>query len=536
MTKQAQLGLFTIVALAAVFAIGFVVANVGARLNGYEIAVHFRTVAGLRTASTVYESGVPIGSVVKIALQPDYTVSVIVSVKNGVEIPRDARFLIETPFTGEPQLVIHPPAGARTDAAGDNLPHRVQALAEQPRGETPVTLTDLVASGTGQLQRLDRILGAFESREPRLLANLDGALDDARRLTSESRSSIERVTGRIDALTTHLSSSLDVATKNVDEITGELANTTRRNSGRVDALLVSFSASSLSLQQSLDALRVIATDPSLRPNVLSATRDLASSAHTLAALAGDLRTVTGDPRTQRQLRETIENIDGTTRRANRLLGQFGGGRSERGEPGAREAASDPTGALGVPGGPEPATASRPGAQLRPDAPRRGEEGAVGAVRRRFAAVARNLVLTQIRISQLAAYRSADATRRGSPLLGPDRGLRSDFNVVFLPYARQSLMVGANDIGGPSATANVLLLSNGANVRYGGGVLYSRLGVLGQARIAPRLALEARLYDLRHPTLDTYLNYAVTRRAAVFAGVRDDLYIDRRAVAGLQLAF
>lgn len=98
------------------------------------------------------------------------------------------------------------------------------------------------------------------------------------------------------------------------------------------------------------------------------------------------------------------------------------------------------------------------------------------------------------------------------------------------------MVGANDIGGPQTSANVALISNGTTFRYGGGVLYSRLGFLAQARIAPRAALEARFYDLRHPTLDTYLNYALAQRLGIFIGSRDDLYLDRRAVAGLQLAF
>ena len=73
------------------------------------------------------------------------------------------------------------------------------------------------------------------------------------------------------------------------------------------------------------------------------------------------------------------------------------------------------------------------------------------------------------------------------------------------------------------------------MRIGGGVLYSRLGVLGQYN-AQRFGLEGRLYDLRSPTLDTYVNLNLASFSSIFFGERDITRPDARATAGLQLQF
>ncbi len=111
MTRQALVGVFTIVALCALFAIFFVLANVGTQ-GRYKIGVHFKTAAGLHKGALVYESGVVVGIVDSTALLEDFTVDVILAINNSVSVPRNARFIIQAPLTGDSSLEIVPAAAA----------------------------------------------------------------------------------------------------------------------------------------------------------------------------------------------------------------------------------------------------------------------------------------------------------------------------------------------------------------------------------------------------------------------------------------
>ena len=107
MKRQAAVGFFTIVALLGLFAIFFVLANVGTQ-GRYKIGVHFKSAAGLHKGALVYESGVVVGVVDSTDLLPDFTVDVILAINNSVSVPRNARFLIQLPLTGDATLEIVP--------------------------------------------------------------------------------------------------------------------------------------------------------------------------------------------------------------------------------------------------------------------------------------------------------------------------------------------------------------------------------------------------------------------------------------------
>src|ERR1700738_740854 len=108
MNRQAVVGIFTIVALLGLFGFFLVLANVGTQ-GRYKIGVHFQSAAGLHKGALVYESGVVVGVVDQTRLLPeDFTVDVILAINNSVDVPRDARFLIQAPLTGDSTLEIVP--------------------------------------------------------------------------------------------------------------------------------------------------------------------------------------------------------------------------------------------------------------------------------------------------------------------------------------------------------------------------------------------------------------------------------------------
>ena len=100
MNKQAQVGLFVILAIVALFGVFFVLSDFGTRTRGYKIGVHFRSASGLRGASVVYLSGVPIGAVDRITLLRDYSTEVVLAIDPGYNIPVGVAHLDSGPDHG----------------------------------------------------------------------------------------------------------------------------------------------------------------------------------------------------------------------------------------------------------------------------------------------------------------------------------------------------------------------------------------------------------------------------------------------------
>ena len=71
MTRQAQVGAFTLVALLFLFGVFYVITDFGTRHTGYRVGVHFESAAGLTSGALVYFSGVNVGSVDSITLLPE---------------------------------------------------------------------------------------------------------------------------------------------------------------------------------------------------------------------------------------------------------------------------------------------------------------------------------------------------------------------------------------------------------------------------------------------------------------------------------
>jgi len=567
MSKQAWVGIFTIVGIVAVFAVFFVLSDYSTRSRGYKIAVHFRSASGLQSGAQVALSGVPIGVVDSISLLRDFTTDVVMSIQPGYEIPQGSRFIIQAPITGEPSVLIEPPSS--TTASTPTLPHEVTTdIASQPQGTNPTSFADLLEQGQGEAKRLDDILSQLQKTEPELLAQLRSALHNANELTTNANQSLTDVTRQVHTLADSLQKNLTVASNNVVDLTGSLDTVVKRNSSQVDELLGQLNRTSRSFGVTVDALRDVATNPSVKTNLLSTAHDFALTARTFADLTQDLRKVTSNGQTQAQLRDTVAQIDATSQKVDSLVASLGGTSSVYGVdraatpapaaspppaanvlprttiPGAAATpapgAATPAGtasplpgpnSYGVPGGmsnPAPATAAS-------DTSTRAAK--IVALRQRLGAFTKDLVQLEVRVSALTPLRPGSYDRNVSPLLTADRGLQSDFNLFVLPKGHMGLELGANDIGttAGTTTANALLINRSSHFSYGGGVEYSRLGVTASLA-GPRLGVETRAYDLRHPTIDQYVNVFALPKGQIFVGERDLLHASRRSVLGLQFEF
>jgi ABC-type transporter Mla subunit MlaD len=561
MNRQAIVGLFTLLGLVALFAILLVIRNVGTG-GRYPIGVHFKSAAGLHRGALVYESGVVVGVVDETRLLPeDFTVEVILAINNNVDIPRDARFLIAAPLTGDATVEILPPVpqsrvGAVVGAAPPPasialLPRQVLPIEQQPQGSNPATLSELLEQGQGEVHRLDRMLSLLEEREPKLLDSLQSTLNGANDLTTNGSKRLYEIADRVDRLTASLQTALDAGSGNLIDITRQLDADVRTSGPKVDRLLSQLNGTAVSLNETVDQVKSLASNPEVRKNLIDTTKGLAQTATTIGAITSDLHNVTSNPQTQAQLRDTVANVDAATQKLNSLLRQLGATSNVYGvDPGATPA---PVPAGGIsPYGHVPGGAPLPGSNLAaaPAAPAAAPvaggttssapaAGAtpppINAIRQRLSNAAKDLIALQIRLTELGPY---DPSKFTQPLLAThDDGPQADFNLAVLPHGRMSLLAGANDVGTPQSSANFVLEQKmGSNLRVGGGMLYSNLGGLVQYTPPGLFGVEARVYDLRFPTVDAYGTLNLGNTVQLFGGERDITHAGRRSAFGLQLQF
>ena len=150
---------------------------------------------------------------------------------------------------------------------------------------------------------------------------------------------------------------------------------------------------------------------------------------------------------------------------------------------------------------------------------------------KLANLAHDLVALQVRLSGLSPQHNPGL----NPVLTSSQGPLGDINLVLLPHAQTSVMVGANAIGN-NTTWNAVLERQKGNFHFGAGVLYSQIGVLGQYAPLRGLGLETRIYDLTYPMVDLYGNLHITPGSELFFGQRDITHASRRNTFGLQYQF
>jgi hypothetical protein len=382
------------------------------------------------------------------------------------------------------------------------------------------------------VRRLDAMLAELERREPKLLATLQSALDNANQVSVSANREFQRLSGRVDSLTSTLQVALEKNSATLTDLTSQLDNTVRRNTGHFDSIVTALDNSARDLNRTADHVTALASDPQLRSNILQTTQGIAQTATTFASIAGDLHNVTGNPQTQAQLRDTVANVDAAAQKANALLAQFGGTSSVYGVD--RGATPAP---VGTPR-PDGTYPQRQGSSLPPGARPTAPPGTVQAnVKNKLGDLVKNLVSLQVRVSVLDAQHAGTS---GSPLLTSDRGPQTDVNVIALPKGGTSLYAGANDIGSRTSYNFAAMARVAPGFSIGGGMLYSRLGA--RAVYSKELTrgltagLEGRVYDLRHPTTDLYANFGLGSGLTLFGGERDALHSGRRTTFGLQYQF
>ena len=297
----AKLGALSIILIAVVVIVLYVVTNFGPRQNGYQIGVHFRSAAGLSNGAQTFLSGVVVGNVDQVKILPDNTIETIVTIRPGIEIPVGSTFLIAAPLTGAPALLISAPPPSR---APGFLPHRILPIAEQPIGSTHPSIADLMLQGQGVAKRIPTMFSELQHSQRSMLASLRSAQANGTAIRYQMRGNASEMSGRLGATMRRAAYySRDIATT--------LKASNLRNRATIDSLTQSLKGASAQMSESVEALRAISTDPSVKINVTAAKSNLRDTLARMSEVTQDLRAISTDPQTRMQLLDIAAQLKAT---------------------------------------------------------------------------------------------------------------------------------------------------------------------------------------------------------------------------------
>ncbi|MBV8263713.1 MAG: MCE family protein [Candidatus Eremiobacteraeota bacterium] len=493
MTTAFRVGVFAVGAILATFVVWYVLNNVSLRKGSYPFAVHFRNVVGLQPGSEVQLAGVDIGIIDSINILPqDQTAEVVCSIQNDYTLYHGSVFTVAQTLTGaQSTLTIIPPPNLAT---AQPWPKKRLPYGQQPEGTTPTTIADLVSEGQARLNDLDKTLALVNQELPGIVKNFNGVAVHTNNLIVHADRNfnllgqqLNGTMGGVNAIVAQLNGLLTTNGQNVSAMTTEMKELISSSGPKVVALIDNLDATSTNLNKTMVSVESLATDPSLKANLVGTTENLKESSEKLKQIATDIQSVTGDPKVQAQMRNTIQNLDDTIAKANDILGTFSTAQGA-GAPTPGQIQPAPVGSV-PPGGPAPPPqhAQAAGFHMGHVAFNPGE-----------------LVTGNVRLNWQSLH----------------SGPYSDVELNVLPHFPTHFSLGANGLGSQNTTYNVLVDQRGSpNLQYSFGVLYSNLGARAVWSGLGPLGIDARLYNSAWPRLDLYGDLRLTQRLMFFYGER-----------------
>jgi ABC-type transporter Mla subunit MlaD len=489
-------GIFTVLALVAAFLVIVFIGDIGSRVRGYPIAIHFKDVGLLQEGASVQISGVAVGTVTKIRLLDDQTVEAQAMINKGVKIYRESEFIVTSTLTGQSTLAIRPPA----DRANATLlqPGIPSEPGQEPWGVLPPTIADLVTESQARLRSLDKTIAVINAEMPRLAHRFDNIANHTDHLITNADSNLTAMSYQLRSTVGELQLVIHSSGKNIVDLTGNLNSLVGSNTQRVQQLVDALADTAKNLNTTMANFASLTGDPTIKASLVQTAVNFKDASERLKIAATDLQSLTSDPQVQGELRSTITNLEGVTAKANDILGNFS---TASGPTSGGNAAHAPAPA-GTQNGTVPAPGSTPtttngSAPAKPSTTTAAHGWNPHGI---------SLVEPQVRL-----YWMNPNTGGGGP--------SSDLNLTILPHSPTSVTVGANSLGYGS-TYNVLINRRLApGFTLSGGVLYSNLGV--KAVYLPGvLGVDMRLYNSKNPTLDLYGDVRLVHQLELFYGERN----------------
>ena len=299
-TRAARLGLAALV-LAIAAGVALYLGMRLLRAGGYRMAVHFPTAAGIAPGALVYFNGVNVGTVQKVKILPDTTVDFTLAITRDVDIPANAKYTVQSTFTGSPTVNITVPVGAKRAAVE---PKRVLPLAQQPVGTPPLSLQVVMRQGLAVGDRAQSILESAMPYGKRLRTHLEHARANGGAMMQQMQTSVPAVLATLRSATERAQANAARA---------QAAIVHDRNHAEIGEIAASFKNSAADLQRAAAALNSVKRDSAVQANVRAASAQLRVVTAHLAGLSRDLQMIAGNPQTKAQLQDIRQRLNAILR-------------------------------------------------------------------------------------------------------------------------------------------------------------------------------------------------------------------------------
>ncbi len=487
MSTAFKVGVFALATVIAVFIVWAVLGNYSLRHNSYQIGIHFTNVAGLQVGSSVQLAGVDIGIVDDIKLLSDQTALVICTVNGDNVIYRESVFTVATTLTGSSTLTIFPPTNL---ASAHPLPRHILPESEQPVGTVPPTIADLVSEGEKRMRDLDKTLAIVNAELPGIVNRFNGVAEHTDLLIVHADKNftnlgaeLNNTIASVDTVVNNMNQLVAVNGRNISDMTTTMRALVVNNSGRLNSLIASLASSSENLDKTMASVESLATNPTVKNNLVETTNNLRESSEKLKAIANDIESITGDPKTQAQLKDTVANLDDAIAKANAILGNYS---TAQGAP-----QTQPSG-----GTVQPGSSASPSPGTHAGAPATTAFHTGSGSKPSF-----DLVEARARIywNQTPA------------------GALSDLDITLLPRFKNFVTFGVDNMGS-TTTYDFLLGQHGSpNLTYSFGVLRSQLGLQTNWHGLGPFGAWLNVYNTKQPQLDLYGDLRLAKRLQLFYG-------------------
>lgn len=231
---ELRVGMLVIVAIAVLAAWLLFLREFKFSTDVYEVTVDFTEAAGLKAGAGVAIRGLDRGKVAQVELLKD-RVRVILEIEEGVDLPADSRFALQTDLFDPTSIRVV--TGVSDRSLARNTVHQ---------GDEGMDLSGVMSRGADLVESLATLSARFDSltangRLERLGDDLEGGVRELRVWTQESRTQTRELIRRVDRLTAKLEgfvdetrapvrdtlSNLDRVAVRADTLTADLSELTR---------------------------------------------------------------------------------------------------------------------------------------------------------------------------------------------------------------------------------------------------------------------------------------------------------------------
>lgn len=352
--NEARVGVVVVAALALALIGYFYLRGVAPGADLYYLRINGP--ATIAQGNNVRLQGVKIGEVRDVTLDPQTQKPIITIAVQPNKLLKSYQYSIRTnSLIGEPYVDIrgtYDPAGAQVAYVPNDPAQPIGGTAATDIADLTQQATDISGDFRVTLQKLnvtiDRINKGVLSYENQV--RLTRALESVTRLSNEASKSFGNQGVRISfgdpraqaSLNRTLENSARAAeeaglaartvSSNVNALSGNLNQTLGENRGQLRSLLQNLSATAKNVSGLTESLTFVVRQSGFAENSQLAFRSLRRAAENVEAGTAGFRTLSNDPKTQQNLRDTVDALRVTTESLRDIAGSIN---SAVGDPGTR---------------------------------------------------------------------------------------------------------------------------------------------------------------------------------------------------------